>query len=277
MKVTTKIFTCKLCCFKTRKFSTLTNHYKYVHSSDPGFRIACEIDGCSRSYKSVKYLFRHIRSHHALFYNYHLNRVRGKFQFGDDSETSTSMQSEVGDDSPEMLTDEGNECASSHFYINWTNEIVTRLLALREEKLLPSVAIKDFNDHLQDLLALQHKETINKVISKLKEDGIDPKTLTDLKSSTSPAEASCHAVKSIRRFDAYVKCHFNFIQPQEFIIGEDQYGTPSPCQYVPILETLKDLLQYEDIFNEVVKGHKSQDTVLRNLCDGSVIANNQLF
>ncbi|RUM28373.1 MAG: hypothetical protein DSY42_08510 [Aquifex sp.] len=187
------------------------------------------------------------------------------------------MQSEAGDDSVEMLTDEGNECASSHLNINWTHEIVTRLLALREEKLLPSVVIKYFTEHLQDLLALQHTETMNKVISKLKEDGIDPKTLTDFMNSSSPAEASCHAVKSVRRFDAYLKAHFHFIQPQEFIIGVDQYGTPSSCQYVPVLETLKDLLQYEDVYSEVVNGHRSKNTILRDLCDGSVIANNPLF
>ncbi len=96
-------------------------------------------------------------------------------------------------------------------------------------------------------------------------------------SSTSPAQASCNAVKAVRRFDAYVKAHFSFIQPQEFIIGENQYGTPSPCQYVPILEALKDLLQYEDVYSEVVNGQRSKDTILRDLCDVSVIANNHLF
>ncbi len=177
----------------------------------------------------------------------------------------------------EMITDEGNECASSHLNINWTHEIVTRLLALREEKLLPSVVLKDFTEHLQDILALQHTETMNKVISKFKEDGIDPKTLNDLMNSSSPAESSCHAVKSVRKFDAYVKAHFRFIQPQEFIIRDDQYGTPSYCQYVPILETLKDLLQYEVVYKEVVNGHKCKNTILRDLYDGSVIENNPLF
>ncbi len=75
----------------------------------------------------------------------------------------------------------------------------------------------------------------------------------------------------------YVKTHFNFIQPQEFIIGNDEYGIPSSCQYIPILETLKDLLQYEDVYNEVVNGHRSKDHVLRDICDGIMIANNPLF
>lgn len=252
MNVDTKIFTCKLCSFKSRKFLNWTKHYTYyVHSSDSGFTIECEIDGSSRSYKSVKYLLRHIRYNHVLFYSCHLNRVSGKFKvcnvFDIDPDISICMQSEAGDDSAEMLTDEGNDCASSHLHINWTHETVTRLLSLREEKLLPSIVIKNFTEHLQDLLALQHTETMNKVISKLRENGVDPKTLTDFMNSSSPAEASCHAVKSVLRFDAYVKAHFQFIQPQEFIIGEDQYGTPSSCQYVPILETLKDLLQYEDV------------------------------
>ena len=88
--------------------------------------------------------------------------------------------------------------------MNWTHEIVTRLLALRQ-KFLPTLVIIDSTEHLQDPLTLQHTETMNEVISKLKEDGIDPKTLNDLMSSSSSAEASCHAVKSVSRFDAYGK------------------------------------------------------------------------
>ena len=118
---------------------------------------------------------------------------------------------------------------------------------------------------------------MTKVIGKLQDSGIDPKTLTDLLSTTSNAEASCHALRSVRKFDTYDKTHFNFIQPQEFIIGNDEYGMASSCQYIPILETLKDLLQYEDVYSEVVNGHRSKDHVLRDLCDGIRIADNPLF
>ncbi len=179
----TKIFTCKLCFFKTGKFFylILTNHYSYVHSSGPWYEIECEIDGCYRSYKSVKYLLRHIRAHHALFYNCHLHRVRGKFKVCDDSaldpDISICMQSETGDYSVEVLTDEGNECASSHLKITWTHAIFSRLIPLKKEKLLPSEVIKDFTEHLEDLLTLQRTKTMNKVMIKLKEDGIYPQML----------------------------------------------------------------------------------------------------
>ncbi len=44
---------------------------------------------------------------------------------------------------------------------------------------------------------------MTKVIGKLKDSGIGPRTLTDLMSTTSNAEASCHAVRSVRKHDTY--------------------------------------------------------------------------
>lgn len=122
MNVETKILTCKLCMFKTRKFLGLLHHYTYVHSPDPTFRVACDIDGSSFSYKSVRCLCRHIRSHHALFYHCHLNRFKGKF----DSEITTGVHNEVLDDTEEMLPTDGsdmrNECTSPKLNIYWTHE-----------------------------------------------------------------------------------------------------------------------------------------------------------
>lgn len=277
MNVETKIFTCISCKFKTRKFLGLIHHYKYVHSPDPTFKVACGIDGCSFSYKAVRCLCRHIRSHHALFYQCHLNRLKDKF----DSEITTGAQNEGFDDTEEMLPSDGSdvrsECISPKLNINWTLEIVLRLLSLREDHRLPSIAVKEFTNHLQDLMALQQAEIITKVMGVLKDNEIDPKTLTDIMSTTSNAEASCHALRSVRKFDAYVKNNLNFIQPQEFIIGYDESGMATSSQYIPILATLKDLLQYEDVYNEVINGHKSKDHVLRDLCDGRMIADNPLF
>ncbi len=118
---------------------------------------------------------------------------------------------------------------------------------------------------------------MTKVIGKLQDNGIYPKTLGDLMNTISNAEASCHALRSVRRFDTCIKIHFNFIQPQEFIIGNSEYGMESSCQYIPILKTLKALLQYEDVYNEVVNSHRSKDHVLRDLCDGIMNADNPLF
>ena len=40
--------------------------------------------------------------------------------------------------------------------------------------------------------------------------------------------------------------------------------------YVPIMETLKELLQICDVLCEVENFHGSQDNILRELCDGAV-------
>lgn len=49
------------------------------------------------------------------------------------------------------------------------------------------------------------------------------------------------------------------------------------CQYVPILDTLKSLLSHNDIFSFAVNNHKSNDTILRDFCDGDLYSANELF
>ena len=41
-------------------------------------------------------------------------------------------------------------------------------------------------------------------------------------------------------------------------------------QYVPILETLKHLLKFDDVFSYVKNGHQSTDGILRDFCGGNV-------
>lgn len=48
-------------------------------------------------------------------------------------------------------------------------------------------------------------------------------------------------------------------------------------QYVPILETLRNLLSYDDVFSYVINSHKSNDGVLRDYCDGNSYNSNPLF
>ena len=42
----------------------------------------------------------------------------------------------------------------------------------------------------------------------------------------------------------------------------------SKYYYIPIFETLKVLLNHEDVLQEVLNSHQSFDTVLRDMCDG---------
>ena len=47
--------------------------------------------------------------------------------------------------------------------------------------------------------------------------------------------------------------------------------------YVPITETLKELLQIRDVICEVENFHGSQDNILRDFCDGFVFKEHPAF
>ena len=51
----------------------------------------------------------------------------------------------------------------------------------------------------------------------------------------------------------------------------------SKYYYIPIFETLKALLNHEDVLQEVLNSHQSFDTVLRDMCDGKAFVDDPLF
>lgn len=273
---------------QTRHFPILQSHYANAHATDPDFRASCVVRNCKWSYKLIKFLCRHIRVHHPLFHVKHL-RTRvdnlGSRSATDDKCMKVPEETNVGESDnleelpaqPAVLENYGE--STDHVDVNWNDYIAKILLYLREEKKLPSVAIKEFANRMQEVLALQHSEIMSKLQVRFDMTGIDPKAygISDILNSPSAAEASCSYFSSVKTLDAYVRSNFKFVNPQEYRIDNNEYGKTSTCQYVPILETLKTLLSQEDVFQEVINGHVSNDGVLRDLCDGSIMKEHPLF
>ena len=70
---------------------------------------------------------------------------------------------------------------------------------------------------------------------------------------------------------------FGFVEPQEYVLGKDAKGKDETTQYEPILDTLRSLLEKDDVFAEVFNGHSSNDDTLGDFCDGQNFRGNALF
>ena len=62
---------CPLCEFAAATLRQWFSHLRLVHSSDPGFRVCCGIDGCKNTYGKFSSLSSHVYSHHK-------DRIKGK-------------------------------------------------------------------------------------------------------------------------------------------------------------------------------------------------------
>ncbi|XP_033110190.1 uncharacterized protein LOC117111388 [Anneissia japonica] len=68
-----------------------------------------------------------------------------------------------------------------------------------------------------------------------------------------------------------------YVAPEEILLGYNQSGKPDTMQYIPILESLKLLLEHEDVLSELLSHKQSQDGIIRDYCDGYVYRRNPLF
>ncbi len=98
----------------------------------------------------------------------------------------------------------------------------------------------------------------------------------DLAFEQTEFERSFQHFSSTRRLNSFVKQNMSFVEPEEYVFGRKTYGKLKSMCYVSILQTLHALIERDDVFAEVVQGHR-QDGFLSDYCDGSHCDNNPLF
>lgn len=63
--MTSTVFNCPLCTeFQAPSYQLLLPHIRLVHSNKPGFSITCGLDGCQRSFTSMKTFSNHVYGFH---------------------------------------------------------------------------------------------------------------------------------------------------------------------------------------------------------------------
>ena len=99
-----------------------------------------------------------------------------------------------------------------------------------------------------------------------------------LMKENSDIESAFISFSSCNKLNQYAKENLKIVDPVEYILNNDDLNAkPCSVQYVPILETLKNLLFHEDVFSYVINHHKSNDHILRDICDGHMYSNNEFF
>lgn len=56
---------CQLCSFHTTSLPFYLKHLTLIHSTEPGFRIQCRLNGCVRSYSNIRTYKNHVYSCHS--------------------------------------------------------------------------------------------------------------------------------------------------------------------------------------------------------------------
>lgn len=87
------MFNCQYCDAVFVTHLRYSKHLKLFHESSPGFRVTCNIDKCRDSFKTIRYLVRHVKKKHSSisFDSVNIHNVDndasddGDYSFADDS------------------------------------------------------------------------------------------------------------------------------------------------------------------------------------------------
>lgn len=150
---------------------------------------------------------------------------------------------------------------------------------MREKYKLPSIVILQI---ISEFLAMicHHQayfsHTLNQYLanSHMNINEQECNRLRELLKKKSDVENAFLSLDSTYKFNKFARLKLNHVKPLEYKPNPRKSET---YQYVPILETLQNLLSHDDIFAHVINNHKSNDGILRDFCDGEIYERNTLF
>lgn len=287
-----QVFECQFCNnYQCRNFNRYLTHLRYMHQREHGFNVTCGIDGCQQSNNNVDSLLRHIRRNHKQAAEVEdgdlgagdMNVMVGEGNAGPHAAANHDDQEQDGEgdnneNNNELLDDDDN--AAEQIQLDYTRRMALFLLQMREERKVPANACAEIIDEMNELFTIQSNEVRNTILDVLNRNGIDPNLLDEfeaIEASFSRVTDACASLKTEKKQNSYFAENFNFIEPEEILLGYDENGKAETYMYIPIKKLVCALLKHDDILGEVLNGHESQDGKLRDFCDGKAYQQHPLF
>ncbi|KAJ8018503.1 hypothetical protein HOLleu_43476 [Holothuria leucospilota] len=255
-------FQCCQCIFSTQNFLKLLKHYRYLHNG-PGSTITCNIEGCYRTFNSVRTFQRHINKKHSEFWaQYGIQREIDEYEIDIPG---------LGDDAmeDENVADFGDGVEHGAGEVDPAKHVAAFLIGIRERFKIPHEACNFVASEVRDIIELSTSHLTARVISALQIANVDPAAvnLDDVVNDHS-WQNSFDYYSDARHLNAFIAEKFDFVEPVEYVLGRGVNGKDRCMQYVSIIDTLKALLRKDEVFAEVLNGHCSQDGLILDFCDG---------
>ena len=262
---------CRKCEFGSQHYRAYIRHVFLKHSLDQDFKVSCVVGTCKKNYRSARCLLRHLRQKHQDFYrvNFQTKQIQGQENIGEP----------VDDFNINIFTGGRNVQLpiNENFHEDLKLSLAKQLLKLREFHNLSCSAVTAVTDLIQNIGTAVKSNLVSKVVQYVAQNDYD--SLQDIENtlnSTDELEEACTSLDSQKKLESFAETNLSVVKPVEQVIFSNN-SIKQTYQYVPILETLKYLLKFEDIFSEVINGNVSTDRKLRDICDGSLYKENPLF
>ncbi|XP_071153109.1 uncharacterized protein [Mytilus edulis] len=268
------MFLCSKCNQEVRFFSKLISHYRFTHGHEHGFFLTCSIEGCEKQYQNVDSYLKHVKRKHKEFYQTHFSKLREENRSADIADCLM----EVHENEDELIDDAGNNVVDTEFsQIDFKKNIGIFLIQLRENYKLPAKVLPIVVNEFQSMInhhqaSVSH--SLNKLVGNNEFNAIQVDQFKQILNEKSEIENALSNLDSEYKINKFARFHLNFVKPIEYKPDRNHIET---YQYVPIIDTLQNLLSHDDVFAYVMNNHKSTDGILRDFCDGNIYSTNQFF
>ena len=285
------MFDCALCEFSNNSFTTYLKHARLQHESAPLFRVACPDRSCHQSFTLVRSLSRHIKRKHHPFFVEHLTKSNAS-EPSHASEPSLPLptpDSFDGSDVVDMDTgsvdgaDDGHVSEADMQQEGGTDvvrSVAIALLTSRETFKLPAHITSIIANETQNMIIRGQVETTKKVVDILKGHSVSDEIINIVKAASqeeTEVSAACRKLDTAGKLERYVAKNMDFIAPKEKRLGLSPSGKKDTLQIIPIEASLRALLSYEDVLEDVLTGHQSESGVLRDVVDGLAYQEHPVF
>lgn len=255
-----------------------------------GLTVICPFDGCSKTF-NVKTSF----SSHVSRYHRGWNAIQvAPIHFCEVEEQSLPLQEEVANQSSsgegehiseevEDAVDQCRDLENNEAHHIFTQNLALFYLGLQAKYLVPASTVTEIANEMKTLQDIQHECTMSTLSRELEQYGVTTETLMCLGKKAyeqGPIQKALNEngpLTTHHRRLQYYKTHFNYVQPVEVILGYNDIGQKKHYHYIPIMKSLKAMLQDRSAAMQTVNHKPAENDTLSDFTDGQVLKSNDLF
>ena len=274
---------CKKCTFESDEQKRLLGHYMLVHESRPNFVILCSDvtgnDVCSKAFTTVKGLKRHIGERHK---NMSVPRTRPRQDLVlDQAAHAVDVPVPASDHSTSTQIDNAAEVVPfNNDQIAIGKQYAKSLVILRETKRIPMSTCSLFAELTGNIVEATQTRLLNSVSLAMQQNVaqyIIDRAINRVVHEETLNRELIQSFSETEVLNKFISEHMSYIPPVTVLLGDGINRNRDTMQYIPLLDTLKQLTSRQEVFREIDLGHQSGDQFMRDICDGDYFKNHPFW
>lgn len=261
-----------------------------------GTEVTCPFQGCILTFKVKSSFTSHLSRRHRSTANRQLSSellVRSQTVTNEENNSSVSvLDSELNRDVVNESSQDQQNANSSESDDETSAEENTELfvknlalfyLRLYAKHHVPASTVQTIIEEMQATHSISQNYVKRHVRSKLIEMSVGEEVVEQVAHEFIPSDifSSVHSDKGLLsteyRRKQYFKTHLSYVAPITINLGFDNNNVKRQYEYIPIIETIQELMKDQSVKSQFENPIISTDGVLRDFMDGNIAKNNILF